>query len=134
MKITHRLLILCFTLFTFCNSNAQKDSQLVPKLSFDCAKSDNSISVTDLKSCKKIILSGAAHYEDYKIITAIVSIKPDGKTKEFTLSDNTLSDELVSSIIQLTKGSEIHVDNIKIQNVKDIKIIKNLPAATFIVK
>lgn len=132
MKLFGKFAVLCLTLITI-NVTAQKKSESPINVILDCAKSNNSISVSEMANCKKLVLLGQGS-ENFKIIAGIVSMKLNGNLKEWILKDNSFSEELMAAIKQLAAGDKMHIENIKIQSIKDGKIIKNIPTATLVVK
>lgn len=92
------------------------------KVTFDCAKFDTVIYVSDAKNCKKLIIVGK-DAKDYKIVSALPSMNVEGAIKEYKLNSGQLSENLVTDINKLcagdlTKYHKIYIDSIEIENIK----------------
>ncbi len=138
MKTTPRILLFCLALIAFDTINAQKSKIDSMSITMDCAKYDHNISVADisvadLKDCKKLVVTGTSH-EKFKIVTAKVSILSNGNLKEFIVKEGIFNEQLTLKVSQLSPGSKIFIEQVKIQNINDPKIIKNLKTVSFVVK
>ena len=120
------LAILFSVLLIIGNINAQEKPLTPLKLTFNCANQDNSILKSDINNCKKFILIGNES-ENYKLISANISITIKGTLKEVRFVEADFSEDFIALIKTLSPGSKLFIEKIQIENTitKEKKKISN---------
>jgi len=133
MKSIGLIFVFYFLLIPAYQVNAQKKTAPELKITFDCSRADNSISIKDLQNCKTLVIAGP-DFEEYEICSVSITIAKGNNQKQFVLTHDIFSETFMAMIHQLVSGNKLIIEHGIIKNSANRKNVKLSPITLMVKK